>query len=151
MLEYPVEDAQIAEEAVLRAQVARGRIADAVRTAQRARIRSIEYEQKLLGILETARRDVQQVDWVHEVLGLLEQARQHLDERLATERELIAAVEARLEAAQGPAVVFDGTAPAKTGGPAVFDGNAPATRASCWAPRTTVCSPSAWPTTGARG
>jgi hypothetical protein len=98
MLEYPVEDAQIAEEAVLRSQVKRGRIADAVRTAQRARLRSIEYEQKVLGILETTRRDVQQIDWVREVLGLLEHARTHLEERLASERELITAVEVRLEA-----------------------------------------------------
>lgn len=99
MLEYPVEDAQIADEAVLRAQVARGRIADAVRTAQRARLRSIEYEQKLVGILETTRRDVQQIDWVRQVLGLLDQARDHLENRLAGERELIGAVERRLEAA----------------------------------------------------
>ncbi|HTE51937.1 MAG TPA: hypothetical protein VK698_13880 [Kofleriaceae bacterium] len=103
MLEYPVEDAQIADEAVLRAQVARGRIADAVRTAQRARLRSIEYEQKLVGILETTRRDVQQIDWVREVLGLLDQARDHLEDRLNGERELIGAVERRLEAATGGA------------------------------------------------
>lgn len=36
MLDYPVEDAQIADEAVLHAQVQRGRLHDAVQTARRA-------------------------------------------------------------------------------------------------------------------
>lgn len=97
MLDYPVEDAQIAEEAVLHAQVRRGRIADAVRTAQRARLRSIEYEQKVLGLLETVRRDVDQVDWVTEVLGFLSAARDHVGERLDAERQIRRAVEERLD------------------------------------------------------
>ncbi len=49
MLEYPVEDAQIAEEAVLRSQVSRGRIADAVQTARRARLRSTALSQPRRG------------------------------------------------------------------------------------------------------
>lgn len=100
MLEYPVEDAQIAEEAVLRAQISRGRIRDAVRTAQRARLRSIEYEQKIVGVLETARRDITQVDWVTEVLGLLDAARSHVAERIEAERDILRAVEVRLDVAE---------------------------------------------------
>ncbi len=97
MLDYPVEDAQIAEEAVLHAQVQRGRIADAVRTAQRARLRSIEYEQKIVGLIETVRRDVERVDWVREVLALLTRARQHVGERLEVERQIERAVDVRLD------------------------------------------------------
>jgi len=103
MLEYPVEDAQIAEEAVLRSQVSRGRIADAVQTAKRARLRSIEYEQKILGYLETTRRDVTQIDWVHDVLELVRNARDHIGDRVDTEGELIRAVDQRLESATSEA------------------------------------------------
>lgn len=103
MLEYPVEDAQIAEEAVLRSQVSRGRIADAVQTARRARLRSIEYEQKLLGYLETSRRDVTQIDWVRDVLALIGDARVHLEDRIDTEGDLIRAVDDRLDGASGEA------------------------------------------------
>lgn len=97
MLEYEVEDAQAAEEAVLRSQVRRGRLEDAVRTAKRARLRSIEYEQKLVGFLETTRRDIGQVDWVDTALVMIDEAREHISERLEVEREILAAVETRLE------------------------------------------------------
>ena len=103
MLEYPVEDAQIAEEAVLRSQVSRGRIADAVQTARRARLRSIEYEQKVLSYLETTRRDVTQIDWVRDALVLIRAARVHIQERVDAEGELIRAVDVRLESATGEA------------------------------------------------
>lgn len=103
MLEYPVEDAQIAEEAVLRSQVSRGRIADAVQTARRARLRSIEYEQKLLGYLETSRRDVTQIDWVRDALALIADARVHLEDRIDTEGDLIRAVDERLDGASDEA------------------------------------------------
>lgn len=97
MLEYEVEDAQAAEEAVLRSQVRRGRIEDAVRTAKRARLRSIEYEQKLVAFLETTRRDIGQVDWVESALGIIDEAREHISERLEVEREILAAIETRRE------------------------------------------------------
>lgn len=99
MLEYPVEDAQIAEEAVLRSQIHRGLIADAVRTATRYRMRSLEYEQKIQGYLETARRDVSQVDWIHEVLGFLAGARTHLEERQRHDQDLLRSIEVRQDVA----------------------------------------------------
>ena len=99
MLEYPVEDAQIAEEAVLRSQIHRGLIADAVRTATRYRMRSLEYEQKIQAHLETARRDVSQVDWIHEVLGFLASARTHLEERQRHDQDLLRSIEARQDVA----------------------------------------------------
>lgn len=99
MLEYPVEDAQIAVEAVLSSQLHRGLIADAVRTAKSYRMRSLEYEQKIQAYLETARRDVKQVDWVHEVLRFLTDARTHLEERLRHDQDLLRSIEARQEVA----------------------------------------------------
>ncbi len=103
MLDYEVEDAQAAEEAILQAQVKRGRIDAAVATAKRARIRSIEYEQKLLGVLDTVRRDVAQVDWVQDVLSTLADARAHLEEREHVERQIVDALEARfLDETDGP-------------------------------------------------
>ncbi len=99
MLEYPVEDAQIAEEAVLRSQIHRGLIADAVRTATRYRMRSLEYEQKIQGYLETARRDVSQVDWIHEVLGFLAGARAHLEDRQRHDQDLLRSIEVRQDVA----------------------------------------------------
>ncbi|MCA9717739.1 MAG: hypothetical protein KC468_23915 [Myxococcales bacterium] len=97
MLEYPVEDAQTAELAVLQSQLRRGRIDEALRTAKRARVRSIEFEQKVLSLLQRVRRDVHQVDWVHDVLGLLEDARGHLEEHMGRERETMRSVKTRLE------------------------------------------------------
>jgi hypothetical protein len=100
MLDYPVEDAQSAEEAVLRSQIRRGKIHDAVETAKRARLRSIEYEQKISTILETARRDVSQIEWVRDVLVMIADARTHIEERLISERDILRAIEDRLEMAQ---------------------------------------------------
>ncbi len=97
MLEYPVEDAQTAENAVLQSQLRRGRIDAAVRTARRARVRSIEFEQKVLAMLQGVRRDVHQVDWVHDVLEVLEHARSHLEEYMGRERETLDSVRKRLE------------------------------------------------------
>jgi hypothetical protein len=99
MLEYPVEDAQIAEEAVLRSQIHRGLIAEAVKTAQRYRMRSIEYEQKIQSYLETARRDVTQVDWIHEVLTFLAGARAHLEDRQRHDQDLLRSIEVRQDVA----------------------------------------------------
>jgi hypothetical protein len=98
MLEYPVEDAQTAENAVLQSQLRRGRIDEAVRTARRARVRSIEFEQKVLANLQRVRRDVHQVDWVRDVLEILEHARAHLEDHMGRERETLASVRGRLEA-----------------------------------------------------
>lgn len=97
MLDYDVEDAQTAEEAVLRAQVERGRLSQAVDTARRARQRSIQYEEKLRSFLRTARRDVRGVDWVGEVLQQIDAALRHLAERLHVERDLRTQVQRRLD------------------------------------------------------
>ena len=99
MLEFDVQDAQVAEEAVLQAQIRRGRIEDAVRTARNARLRSIEYHQTLQRVLRLVQRDVRQVRWVDEVLHTLQEARVHLGDRLQVERELLAMLAARVDSA----------------------------------------------------
>jgi len=97
MLEYDVQDAQVAEEAVLHAQVKRGRIRDAVRTAQNARLRSIEYQETLGRVLRLVQRDVAQVSWHEDMAALLDGARDHLDDRLETERQLVDMVSQRVD------------------------------------------------------
>ena len=88
-LDLDVEDAQAAAEAVLRSQLARGRLDQAVSTAREARIRSIQFAEKIRGILDATRRDIRQVDWRDEVPRLLEEALTHLAERIDIERQLI--------------------------------------------------------------
>ncbi len=107
MLDVDVEDAQTAAEAVLKAQIERGAIGAAVATARQARLRSIEYGEKLRSTLRQVRRDVSRVDasvMLHTVAG----ARRHLEERLRVERGLIDAVEERVaqaEVEEAPALV----------------------------------------------
>ncbi|MFZ5477571.1 MAG: hypothetical protein ACOZNI_12415 [Myxococcota bacterium] len=101
MLEYELEDAQAAEDAVLRAQIRRGRIADAVATAEQARKLSIAYAERLARLLGAARRDITLVE-VHEVLRLQAEARVHLGERLEGEADLLRMVEERLFRTEGP-------------------------------------------------
>lgn len=99
MLDFAVQDAQVAEEAVLRAQIRRGRVDDAVKTARNARLRSIELQQQIEGLVRLARRDVTQLRWAEEVLGLLDEALDHIDERIGQERELLGMVAQREDAA----------------------------------------------------
>lgn len=88
-LDLDVEDAQAAAEAVLRSQLARGRLDQAVSTAREARIRSIQFAEKIRGVLDATRRDIRQVDWHDEVPRVLGEALTHLQERIDIERQLI--------------------------------------------------------------
>ncbi|MCB9661375.1 MAG: hypothetical protein H6726_27250 [Sandaracinaceae bacterium] len=95
MLEYDVRDAQVAEEAVLHAQVRRGRIRDAVQTARNARLRSIELQEQLVRLLKVVERDVAQLRWEVDIGQHLEASREHLGERMDAERKLRAMVSER--------------------------------------------------------
>lgn len=99
MLEVDVQDAQVAEEAVLHAQVRRGRIQDAVRTAQNARLRSIEYNETLGRVLRLVERDIAQVEWSADLGRVLDEARLHLGERLEVESQLVHLVTAKVDEA----------------------------------------------------
>lgn len=94
MLDVDVEDAQTAAEAVLKAQIERGAIGQAVATARQARLRSIEYAETLRGTLRKIRRDVSRVD-TSELLARVASARHHVDQRLDVERGLLDAVDQR--------------------------------------------------------
>ena len=98
-LDLDVEDAQAAAEAVLRSQLARGRLDQAVSTAREARIRSIQFAEKIRSILDATRRDIRQVDWHNEVPQMLAEALAHLSERLEVEHELIRTTDDTLDRA----------------------------------------------------
>lgn len=98
-LDLDVEDAQAAAEAVLKAQLARGRLDQAVTTAREARIRSIQFAEKVRSLLDATRRDIRQVDWGDEVPRLLDDALRHLKERIDTERQLLRTTRSTLDAA----------------------------------------------------
>jgi hypothetical protein len=100
MLEYDVEDAQAADEAVLRAQLSRGRLTQAITTARQARLRSIEYEQKIVTTLRELERDVYQVHWVRDGLPMLRAAQAHIGERLKIEQELVASIDRKLDGSE---------------------------------------------------
>lgn len=98
-LDVDVEDAQTAAEAVLRSQLQRGRLDQAVSTAREARIRSIQFAEKIRGILDATRRDIRQVDWGGEVPRMLDEAVGHVRERIDAERQLIRATRDTLDRA----------------------------------------------------
>lgn len=95
-LDLDIEDQQVAIEAVLRAQIDRGRFAEAVRSARAALLLSVQLRDKIEGILRETRRDVRRVDWGREVPQILEAARVHLRERTATERMIVSSAEEKL-------------------------------------------------------
>lgn len=84
---------------MLRYQIGRGRIADAVVSARKALAISLQYEEKIRAAIDTVRRDVSQVDWVTEVLRQLDEALVILRERTRAETEIAEAVRAKSDIA----------------------------------------------------
>lgn len=87
-LDLTIEDQQIAVEAVMNAQIARGSFNEAVRSARQAHALSVRYREQLEAILRATRRDVLRVDWRDEVPALLHSAQSHIEERTRTERQI---------------------------------------------------------------
>lgn len=100
-LDIDLEDAQAATEAVMRSQLARGRLDLALHTAREAQIRSLQYEEQVRALLRRTRRDVGHVDWRHEVPTLLTAARRHVEERIDVERLLRETAQGNLEQVAG--------------------------------------------------
>lgn len=96
-LDIDLEDAQAATEAALRAQLQRGRFDLALHSAHEARVRSIQYHDKLQALLRKTQRDLGNVDWRHQVPRLLKEALQHLQARQSSERDILVEVHACLE------------------------------------------------------
>lgn len=101
MLGFNLEDAAIADAAVLRYQAERGRLDDAIHTAHQAQIRAKAYAEKVRLALEIARRDADEAQWVKTVLPLIDDALNHIGDRLTKERELREGLEQRRDRATG--------------------------------------------------
>jgi hypothetical protein len=96
-LEFDLESAQAAAEAVIESQLARGKFNEAVSTAKNARRQSVRYEERLTSTLRETRRDIRRVDWQTEVPRMLEDACQHIEARLNVERNILASADHQLE------------------------------------------------------
>jgi hypothetical protein len=101
MLGLNLEDAAIADAAVLRYQAERGRLDDAIHTAHQAQIRAKAYADKVRRALEIARRSADEARWVKDVLPLIAEALKHIGDRLTRERELRTGLEQRRDRASG--------------------------------------------------
>lgn len=96
-LEFDLEDAQTATEAIVQSQLHRGLFQQAARSATNALRQSRMYREKLLRVLRETRRDVDRVDWHKDVPLLLDDALLHIDHRLDTERAILATATSRLD------------------------------------------------------
>ena len=101
MLGLDLEDASIADAAVLRYQAERGRLDDAIQTAHQAQIRAKQYAEHIRTRLEVARRDVEQAAWVGQVLPVIDEALKLIGDRLEKERDLRRGLEQRRDQASG--------------------------------------------------
>ena len=101
MLDVAPEFAQEAEAIMIRKAVERGRFKDARTLAQRARMRSIHYQQFIEDRLFQVRRAADRVVWSEEVLPELDEARTHLSERRKHETAIIESIREHVANARG--------------------------------------------------
>lgn len=96
-LDLEIEDAQAALEAVIQSQLERGRVAEAAQYARDAKLRSMQFADKLERVLNETRRDVARVDWRESVPKMLKEALNHIDSRLRVEQRIADTARERLE------------------------------------------------------
>lgn len=96
-LKLDIEDAQTAAEAVVQAQLARGRFSEAVNSARDARLQSIRFQEVIKRKLRETRQDISRVDWQDEMPHLLTAALQHIDTRCAVEENIAASAREKLD------------------------------------------------------
>jgi hypothetical protein len=101
MLETEIEDAQVANEAVLEDQLRRGAIDRAVQSAAQARLLSVGLASKIEDLLRRLERDVSQVDFLADLKPQLDEARRHLERRSTNADRLIDVAEEKLDEARG--------------------------------------------------
>ena len=101
MLDVAPEFAQEAEAIMIRKAVERGRFKDARTLAQRARMRSIHYQQYIEDRLFQVRRAADRVVWSEEVLPELDEARTHLSERRKHEVAIVESIREHIAHARG--------------------------------------------------
>ncbi|WP_339908973.1 hypothetical protein [Symmachiella dynata] len=97
-LDLDIESEQIANEAVVQFQLERGNFDKARSSAETARARSMQYEQKINRVIEQAKRDIRQIDWRNEVHETLLDANEHVDVRLRIEDDIIRSARDKLDA-----------------------------------------------------
>ncbi len=88
-LDQDIEDAQVAAEAVVQSQLARGKLAEAVQSARQARLQSLRLYDKIDRGLRETRRDVAAVDWSEELPQLITSSLEHLKGRQAVESAIL--------------------------------------------------------------
>ena len=101
MLDIAPEFAQEAETIMIRKAVERGRFKDARTLAQRARMRSIHYQQFIEDRLFQVRRAADRVVWSDQVLPELDEARAHLTDRRKHETAIIESIREHVATAHG--------------------------------------------------
>ena len=101
MLDIAPEFAQEAETIMIRKAVERGRFKDARTLAQRARMRSIHYQQFIEDRLFQVRRAADRVVWSEQVLPELDEARAHLTDRRKHETAIIESIRRHVATAHG--------------------------------------------------
>jgi hypothetical protein len=89
-LNLRVEDAQMAMELVLQAQLERGDLDEAEVTAEQNQRLSYEIGAQIRGLLDATRSDVSRVDWRNDVLERLDRARTHVGARIDVEGRILA-------------------------------------------------------------
>ena len=73
-----IEDAQVANEAVVQSQLKRGKFNEAVQSAQNAPGQSMRYESRIRWLLLQISRDIDRVDWRGEADELLRDSLEHM-------------------------------------------------------------------------
>ena len=92
-----IEDAQVANEAVVQSQLDRGKFNEAVQSAQNARGQSMRYESKVRWLLLQISRDIDRVDWRGEADGFLRDAFDHVQRRLHVEDNILRSAQEKLD------------------------------------------------------
>ena len=100
-LNLRVEDAQMAMELVLQAQLERGDLDEAEVTAEQNQRLSYEMGAQIRGLLDATRSDVSRVDWKEDVLDRLERAREHVATRINVEGQILVHLAAGDDAREG--------------------------------------------------
>jgi hypothetical protein len=100
-LNLRVEDAQMAMELVLQAQLERGDLDEAEVTAEQNQRLSYEMGAQIRALLDVTRSDVNRVDWKGDVLNRLDRAREHVGQRIMVEGQILSHLSSGDEAREG--------------------------------------------------
>lgn len=100
-LNLRVEDAQMAMELVLQAQLERGDLDEAEVTAEQNQRLSYEMGAQIRALLDATRSDVNRVDWKGDALIRLDRAREHVGQRIMVEGQILAHLSSGEEAREG--------------------------------------------------